>query len=237
MIDEILKYLLDITVYGSGISVIVYLMLKWFGQKWFENQFAQKLEEFRRKQSEILEQYRYQISTRYNRVTKIHEKEFEILPEAWHKLQDTYIRFVELAAPLQQWPDLNNYTTAQFEEFLDKCELLDFQKKEIKQVPDKLEYYRDKSYWIRLTEARKSLIELRKYLRYNKLFFGKNLFKLFSKIEIVMIEAETELEHIDKSTHWKETYNVFKKLRTDTEELLTKIEDFVQGRLHFENTN
>ncbi|MFA4835768.1 MAG: hypothetical protein WC749_06860 [Dehalococcoidia bacterium] len=223
----------QIAIFGVGATVIAYGALKWFGQKWFEHQFAQRLESFKREQSELLESYRYQINARFNRITKIHEKEFEVLPEAWHKLQDSYAYLASVASPLQQWPDLNHYSTEQMESFLKQCELLDFQMEELRKTSDKLAYYREKAYWIRLAVAREKFQEFRNFLRYNKIFLSRDLFDLFTKIESAMIKAEVELEYPDDKP-WASGSKVFTTLTDTVNKLLEQLEDAVQKRLHFD---
>lgn len=235
MTDNIFESIGKLMIYGGSLIAINLGLLKWFGQKWFENQFSQKLEKYKRKQTEVLEQFRYQINIQLSRITKIHEKEFEVLPNIWYKLQDTYDGFLSLSAPIKQLPDLNNYNEQQLENFIRNCELLDYQKEELKDVNDKLKYYEDKVYWIRLFEAKKNLNDLRKYLRYNKIFLSKDLYKLFSDVEFTLIEAETELEQINQNFQIKQKYEIFKKLKINTEKYFLKIENSVQKRLHFED--
>ena len=65
--------------------------LKWWGAKWIENRFSKNLEAFKGEQQKLLEVYkaeqqrelehlRHRLSSR---ISKIHEKEFEVLPKAW----------------------------------------------------------------------------------------------------------------------------------------------------------
>lgn len=154
MVEEIVNIIGKVVVFGGGASAIAFAALKLFGQKWFEHQFSQQLESFKREQSELLEQYKFQINSRFNRITKIHEKEFEVLPEIWHKLQDAYAHFFSIGPPFQQWPALNKYSDEQLDLFLKNCELHEFQKSELKTIEDKESYYRENSYWIRLSKAR-----------------------------------------------------------------------------------
>jgi len=229
---EIAK-VIGLTAIVSVSTVLITLgALRWFGQKWFEHQFAQRLEQFRRQQSELLEHYRYQINSQFNRITKIHEKEFEVLPEIWQRVQDSYLHFVSLASPFQQWPPLDSYTREQVEAFLDDCELLDFQKDELREAQDKLEYYRKVAYWIRLSNAREKFSEFRTYLRYNKIFLSRDLFELFREIELAMIDTEVHLEDPEDGL-WSKTSAIYQNLTKDVNHLLEKVEDAVQERLHF----
>lgn len=232
MLEILLNYLLKIIAIGGGASAIAYGLLKLFGNKWFDHLFSQRLEKYKREQTEILEKYRYDIVCEYNRISKIHEKEFEVLPISWYKLQDSYSHFLNLASPIQQWPDINNYTNKQLESFLESCELKEFQKEEILKSEDKQRYYQNCAYWIRLSKASETFIDFRKYLRYNKIFLNHEMFDLFSQVESLLIEVETELENPNDNP-WKTDFKIFKKLTVTFTKLNSSIEKNIQERLHF----
>jgi len=218
---------------GGSATVVSLSLLKWFGDKWIIHQLSQRLESFKREQSELLEQYRYQINARFNRITKIHEKEFEILPEIWCKLQDTYGHFQSLSSPLQFFPDLDRYSAEQLEAFLEECELHDFQKEELRHSTHKVSYYKETCYWIRLSIARQVFQEFRKYLHDNKIFLDRDLFKLFTEIELASIETEVELESPEPKP-LREGRVMNKKLNEAVGGLLEQVENAVQRRLHFD---
>lgn len=228
-----LEFIGQVLLAGGGATVVSLSLLKWFGDKWIIHQFSQRLESFKREQSELLEQYRYQINARFNRITKIHEKEFEVLPEMWCKLQDTYRYFQSLSSPMQSFPDLDRYSTEQIEVFLEKCELHDLQKEELRRSTHKVSYYKETVYWIRLSKASQVFQEFRKYLHYNKIFLSRDLFELFTKIELALIETEVELE-TSESQLWREGSVINKKLNEAVGGLLEQVENAVQKRLHFD---
>ncbi len=233
MENDVLLLLGKIIAYGGGISIIFYGVLRYFGKKWLDEKFSKRIEEFKRFQNQEYEKYRFEINKLFNKVSKVHEKEFEILPTLWHKLQDAFGLFVSLSSPFQSHPDLNRYSKNELDSFLERCELLDFQKEEILESDDKLKYYQEKSYWIRLSNARKTLNEFRIYLTCNKIFLSKDLFDLFSDIEIRLLETESIMETMPEKESWKERSDAFRKLRFDGEKVLEKIEIEIQKRLHF----
>ena len=234
MPEDIVKLIGQILLYGGSATVITLGVLRWLGQKWFENQFAKSLEEFRRKQMELIETYKFNINSRFNRITKIHEKEFEVLPEAWYKLQDAHILLLNITSFLQSWPDLNNYSKSQLDTFLENCELEEFQKNDLLNSEDKISYYSDKVYWIRLSKFTSKFSDFRKYLRYNKIFLSKDIYKSFSQIEYTLIEIETELENPNMTSKpWNYASGAYKKHRAKFESFLYELEDAVQKRLHF----
>jgi len=80
--DKIIKFIIEVITVGGGATAIAYGAFTWFGKKWLEGEFAERLKAFKHQQNLQLEQYRYGIKALFSRITKIHEKEFEVLPTA-----------------------------------------------------------------------------------------------------------------------------------------------------------
>ena len=106
MIDTVLKFIGEIVVYGGGAVGLAYAIFVFLGKNWIENRFAARLQEYKSTQDKELEDVKYRINTLFSRVTKIHEKEYEVLPTAWTKLHDARDHIASLVSPLQQYPDL-----------------------------------------------------------------------------------------------------------------------------------
>src|SRR6266851_238223 len=122
---------------------------KWFAEKWIEQRLAiglekfkagqqKELEGFKSEQQKELERLRHLLSSR---ISKIHEKEFEVLPKAWFKLHEAHGSVVvALDLTFKQYPDFRKLPDAQLEEFLtDKPASLlsDYQKEALRKAPDR----------------------------------------------------------------------------------------------------
>ncbi|MBD3349946.1 MAG: hypothetical protein GF364_00490 [Candidatus Lokiarchaeota archaeon] len=64
------------------------LVFKYLASKWIESKFTKSLEDHKHKLENEREKLKFEINSLFNRVTKIHEKEIEVLPIAWKKLDD-----------------------------------------------------------------------------------------------------------------------------------------------------
>lgn len=236
--EPILKFLGQIVLFGGGATVIAYVLVRWLGQKWIEDRFAKRLEEHKRRQNVLLEEVRYQINSRFNRITKIHEKEFEILPQAWIYLRDAYGYLSSIASPFQSFPDLDDYSQDELEAFLSKSELHDFQRQELIHTDDKATYFKERIFRIRINAAAKRLRTFRLYIMHNKIFLTKDLFSAFSSIESALVEAEVILEHTRESgwsSAWYETVSdEWRTIEENIKPMLVSIEQTIQERLHFE---
>lgn len=70
-------------------SLIIYWVIKTF----IVNFFDKALESFKLKQAKLLEDHRHELNKRFNRVSRFHEKEFEVMTEIWLKIQNSFNKF------------------------------------------------------------------------------------------------------------------------------------------------
>jgi hypothetical protein len=66
-----------------------------------------------------------------DRATKLNQREFDVIPEAWARLCDAYEATRSLVASLQTLPDIDNMTSEHQNEFISGCKLEEWQKKEL----------------------------------------------------------------------------------------------------------
>lgn len=111
--SDITRFIFEL-IFTSGLAVAIF---KLWGENWLNNKFAKNLEDHKAK-----------INSLFSRISKIHEKEFEVLPEAWRKLQEAMGHVSSIAEPLKQYPDLNRMTDEPLAGFLKKSRLREDQK-------------------------------------------------------------------------------------------------------------
>ena len=68
-------------------------------------------------------------------------KEYEVLPEAWGRLNEAYWKAQVIVAPFRSYPDVEKMTEAHFNEFVASCRLHDWEKEELAHTERKNEYY------------------------------------------------------------------------------------------------
>jgi len=68
-------------------SGVGFLLFKALGEKWLQKKFDAQLADLKHKQQQELDRNRDEVQRMFNRVIKIHEKEFEVYPQAWAMLQ------------------------------------------------------------------------------------------------------------------------------------------------------
>lgn len=232
--DPIYELLGKIVAYGGGAVAIAYAAFVFFGKKWLDAKFDERLASFRHEQSKELEQLRFRINAQFNRVSKIHEKEIEVLPQAWTKMMAALgaVRF--FASPMREYQDLDRLTPAQFEAFLDGSTLADWEKAEIRVAPSKLKYYQDRRFYHELRDARNAFYEFHGYITTNSIFLSQDIKTKFLKIDDELWSAIIETETGHEARDFKMKNSSFSKLRKDVEPIKDELEALVQKRLQLD---
>src|SRR5438270_8371291 len=92
---------------GGGIAALAYALLRFFGEKWLNAKFEERLAAYKHAQQKELEELRFKINTLMDRTIKLHQREFDVLPEAWGRLRDTFNILHRVSLGFQQSPDVN----------------------------------------------------------------------------------------------------------------------------------
>jgi hypothetical protein len=186
------RLLRTIGVGGGGIA-IGYFLFKSLATKWLDGKFAERLEAYKHQQQKELEQLRFQINALFDRLTKLHQREFQVLPEAWALLFDAFLEMNAFVSSLQAYPDLDKMKPAQFTEFVEACPFATWEKDELKSLSsgNKTKYYQDHIFWHQSRTASKASNDCHTFLRKNGIFIEKALKEKFEAIDLLVREVIT----------------------------------------------
>lgn len=205
----------------------------WFGKRFIENWFKKDLEDYRHRQNQELEQLRYKINSLFDRVTKIHDKEFEVLPIGWRKLQDALGDSSHIVSPIKKYPQLNRMSEQQVKDFLNKSDLTNYDKEQLLGVEDKEKFYEERIFWYELDRAEKSLTDFHNYLLYNKIFLDSDLFVQCKKMDDLLYNALSSSEIGRKAQDHNLVVEAYNEIKEKADPLAKEIEKLVQKRLHY----
>jgi hypothetical protein len=213
----------------GGIGVISYWLFKLFSEKWLNAKFEERLASYKHEQQKELEQLRFKINALMDRTTKLHQREFEVLPEAWSKLVDANAHVYSAVAALQQYPDVDRMSDQQLDELLKKSTFTDWQKDELRRATNKSDYYIRAITFKRLFEAQNVFFEFQTYLFKNGIFIREELKVKFYTLKDIIHKAliEHEISQREKISMWTD----IKKLTSEGQQLLKSLEQDVQKRL------
>jgi hypothetical protein len=233
MAETFFEFFGKIVLYGGSAVGIAYGFFVFLGKKWIENKFATKLEEYKSAQNKELEDFKYKINTLFNRVVKIHEKEYEVLPEAWAKLHDAKDYISSLVSPLQHYPDFSRSNEAEIRSILNGYKWEDHQIDELISASDKNKHFQERIFWHRLVEARLKFSDFHKYIVRNRIFLSEELKEQFNKADDLMWDALVTREVGEEAKNHKMIHESYKKLKENIEYIITAIEKLVQERLRY----
>lgn len=148
----LLRWMLDLGVTATVAVTAAYGVFKLLGTKWIDTRFAQRLETFKHEQNQEIERLRFRINALMDRTTKLHQHEFEVLPEVWNKLDIAFAQVRSFTSRLTSYPDLEQMGPAQYAEFLATSAVPEWQKEELRRWDrgHRNERYQEIVFWHRL---------------------------------------------------------------------------------------
>jgi hypothetical protein len=215
----------------SAAVAVAYWIFKSFSEKWLTSKFDERLAAYKHEQQKELEQLRYKITALMDRTIKLHQREFEVLPEAWAKLADAYASVRSIVLGLQTYPDLNRMNDAQLSEVLKGTDLPAWKQDEIKTAPDKTLAFQSELQWKRKNVAKDEYYKFNDYLRKNGIFIREEMKSKFAAlgdlIHMALVEHELNLEN----PHHPQSREHAIRLSKEGESTRSELEKSVQARL------
>ncbi|MGH8502635.1 MAG: hypothetical protein ACREVE_09210 [Gammaproteobacteria bacterium] len=230
--DQLVKFLWELVAYGGGAAAISYLLFQYLGKTWIENKFSQKLDQLRHQQALELQRLRVEIDSLLSGALKLQEREFQVLPEAWEKLDEAHRLVSWLVSPMQEYPNLDRLNKEQLEEFLAMLEFPETQKDELRAAQNKVASYRDIVFWHRLHKVKSAFADLQRVVARNAIFFPAALKHKFSSISEMLWSALISMEVGTEANDYKMQREGWTKIKEEIEPLYKSIEADIQVRLH-----
>jgi len=231
VINTLLQAIGAVVIAGGGLALIVYQVFKLLSVKWLDSQFDARLQALKHRHDKEIEQLRFKIAALLDRTTKLHEREFEALPEAWSKLNDAYWQARVVISVFKEYPDIDRMISAHQFEFIDGCRLHDWEKAELRATERKNEYYQKHITGHDLFEAKSKSRDAHVFLLKNGIFFGERILEALKKLDglawAAIIEHEINVEHGVRPMERKDST----ALQNEGEPLLQELQALIRDRL------
>lgn len=191
-IQQALAWIGGAALGGVGLIAVAYWIFQTWGEKWLQSRFDRQLENVRHLQAQEMEALRYRIGQLLDRSTKLSEKEFEVVPEAWQRLIDAYHTTRAHVSSAKQRPAVERMNDEQLEEFLAGTELHETQKQEIRGTDkvDRGRTYHKVIYWHEKAHAEQTARAFSNYLAKFGIFISNKA--AFAELENMIWKALTE---------------------------------------------
>lgn len=229
--SNILMFFVELAAYGSGAVVMAYLTFQYLGKTWIENKFAQRLDQLKHQRAIEVQRLRVEIDSMLSGVLKLQEREFQVLPEAWQKLDEAHGLASWLVSPIQEYANVDLMNQRQLEEFLAKTELSETQKDEVRSAIQKGEAYQKIVFRHRFQKVKEAFAELQNFVARNGIFFPSELKDKFTRIAEMIWSALVSKEVVHEARDYKMQGEGWKKIKDEAEPLYKSIEADIQARL------
>ena len=221
---------LGITALASALAALA--LFKWLGSKWIENKFSKSLEEYKADQGRELERLRHKINSAFDRTRRLHDREFETLPELWAKLTESYTSACAYVSVFKSYADINRLDDEALDEFLNGTNFREFEKRDVKNAHDKQAVFSKLHNFYQHEVTMRKLVELDNVFRTKGIFIKPELEEKFSAM-IHSIHRAVQ-EHNFQEVHPGSIPRTREKadhLETYGKELLAEIKKDVAARL------
>jgi len=218
-------------VAGGGFAAIAYAVFRLLSEKWLTAKFEERLAAYKHAQQKELEHVRLEINSLLDRNIKLHQREFDTLPQAWSLFNDAFWLISDIWG-LRTYPDLNTLPPEKLEEFLEEKPLTKGQKDEIRSAGDKTRTYIRFAEWDEIRDALKSYSEWKQFYLKNAIFMTESIKVNFGELDQLikgaLIEHKMRVE--SSGTRHREMKN-FEKLLSEGQKLRGVIEVDIHKRL------
>ncbi len=230
---DLSEWVWNVVTVGLPTVVISTGLFKMLGERWIESHFQKQLQLLKHEQEKELENVRLQIQLMHGRVSKIHQREFEVLPKAWIMLQETYGTSGKILTSVKpSWPNISNLSEQRRVAYLKSTSLLQVLIDEVNESDDPQTSFEYVMTGHTLAEAKDKLRLLSNFLIENKIFMSEEVWKPFWEIGIAIQFAlhQYEFGH-EASDQESETdpWKAFARIAPS----LPELEMAIQKRLHF----
>lgn len=226
-----------LSLFGFGVITIggvvgaAYLVFRSLGEKWINQKFAEQLESYKAEQTRELERLRHRINSVFDRAKRLHDREFEILPDLWARLTEAKRWAGGYLSVYQEYPNIRSLSDAALSEFLSTTPFSDQQKREIANSSNRQKVYVKTYELYRAADVMDKLRDASAALSRNVIFvqspLRENFEKMISYIHMAVIEQKINLEN-DVSPRMREAID---KLDSEGEQLYATIREAVAERL------
>jgi len=101
-VSQVTDFLGKILILAGGPVLVAYAAVRVFAKSWLKHELdirvasfqarqAEQLEAIKARNAEQLEQARHRLNTLFRQTSKLHEKEFEVLANAWERLNEALV--------------------------------------------------------------------------------------------------------------------------------------------------
>ena len=142
---------------AGGIAALAFL--RWLGERIISNQLEKSTEKLK-----------FKIDSEFDRIAKIHQKEFEVLPELWTLLLRAIGDLKYLTMPVKEYPDLNIFSHEELIDYLSSKKITQTDIDSIISSRDRARAFYPIAQMVALNSVNTAVNNFHNYFLYNSIF-------------------------------------------------------------------
>ena len=212
-------------------------LFKWFGGKWLENKFAERLQNLKSEQDQAIRLVQSTIDREIHRAKKLYDNEFTALSDSWKMLQTAYDLSASTIGSMTANVALMN--NEEFERHVARRGMEEWQRSELQAMKGDArqdEYWRW-SEWQKAIDCDKRWRECKQQIDSTSIFFPAGFTDKFRSINEMICASNVEFEErvrLHKVPQYGEAFDRFEsttKLRKEGKVKMDELEGMVRDRL------
>lgn len=174
------------------VVVIVIALLRTFGGLLLSSVFDKKLGELKSEQQLQLETLKFEIAKLSARSNALTAREFEVIPDVWAKMLESYHYMRYFGHALQEHPDIKSMKEDQRLEFIENSILQKWQKRQVIESSDPNREYIQFKFWHEAQKAADLHREFHRFRLQNVIFLDDNMGNDFERLDDLISKAFNE---------------------------------------------
>lgn len=234
MEQQVMAFILKLIAYAGGSTALAFIVFKTLGDRWLDNKFKERLKLVEHGYAVELSKLKQRLDTAANGLNRIHQKEFEVLPEAWGLLDEAMNTLKWVVSPMQSYTDVSRMGDEDWRDFIeggnafgkaDKRYLLGIHSTNRQKEYNRL--YDAHKNWL----AEKAIRDFQNYAARHSIFLPEELRVQFDAIRDLLWSASVSKSLGREAGDWKMQRQGWKELEEQAEPLFQKIRKSIQDRI------
>lgn len=234
MEQKIGAFVFELIAFGGGSAAIAFLIFRTLGDRWLDNKFRERLKLVEHGYAVELSKFKQRLETAADGLNRIHQKEFEVLPEAWGLLDEAMNTLKWVVSPMQSYTNVSRMNDEDWVEFVEGCsEFGSLDKRYLRGVPDR----NRQQEFNRLYDAHKiclaenAIRDFQKYTARHSIFLPEDLRVQFDAMRNLLWSASVSKSVGREAEDWEIQVKGWEKLEEQAEPLFAKIRTAIQDRI------
>lgn len=232
--QQVGAFILELVAYAGGSTALAFLVFKTLGDKWLDNKFRERLRLVEHSYAIELSKLKQRLDTAASGLNRIHQKEFEVLPEAWGLLDEAMNTLKWVVSPMQSYTDVSRMSDDDWKDFLEGVEafgkaekrfLLGLSSRSRQDEYNRL--YDSHKNWL----AEKAIRDFQKYAARHSIFLPEDLRIQFDAIRHLLWSASVAKSVGRQADDWTLQREGWEKLEQQAEPLFQDIRRAIQSRI------